>query len=78
MKIMSLGHRPIGFQFCSPMSPGIVWTLQTGGTERGDNMNGSIMPTSIIMTTMVVDPLWFGVESTWMEEQISMSWGEEQ
>jgi hypothetical protein len=78
MKIMSLEHRTIGFQFCSPMSPDIVWTFQRGGTEHGNNnMNVSKMPTSLSMTVKVVVPSWFGVESAVMEEQISMSRREE-
>jgi hypothetical protein len=53
------------------MSPGIVWILQTGGTEYGeDNVNVSIMSTSVTMTVMVVVPLWSGVESAGMKKQI--------
>jgi hypothetical protein len=73
---MSLGHKTIEFQSCSPMSPGIVWTLQTGGTECGDdNVNVSMMPTSVKMTVMVVVSSWSRAE---MEEEIFMSWREEQ
>jgi hypothetical protein len=75
MKIMPLGHRTIAFQFCSPISPGIIWTLQTGGTERCNiNMSVSMSPTSSVMTV----PSLFGVESAGIEEHISMSWREEQ
>jgi hypothetical protein len=64
LKIMSLGHRTIGFQFCLPMSPVIVWTLQTGGNKCGDdNVNVSMMPTPMNMTVMVVVTSWSGVES---------------
>jgi hypothetical protein len=41
-------------------------------------MNVSMMPTSLNMTVMVMVSPWFGVESAEMEEQIFMSWREEQ
>jgi hypothetical protein len=60
------------------MSSEIVWTLQTEGTECGDNnMNVSITPTSVNMTVIIMILSWSGVESAGMEEQ-TMSWREEQ
>jgi hypothetical protein len=66
LRLMSLGHRTIGFQFFSPMSPDIAWTLQTGGTECGDdNVHVYMMPTSANMTVMVG---WFYHGMRWNQQ----------
>jgi hypothetical protein len=41
-------------------------------------MNVSMMPTPVNMTVTVVVPSWCRMESAGMEEQIFMSWREEQ